>query len=77
MKILGLSFRRFIMDLPRPSKAANIRRLQGLGKKTGSFIIREAIASDIPALAALHAKTWHIVAEDASTNLQIKGMAMA
>ena len=58
MIIPGLSFRRFIMDLPRPSKAANMRRLHRLGERADSFIIREAIASDIPALAALHAKTW-------------------
>lgn len=58
MAILGLSFRRFIMDLPRPSKAANVRRLHRLGEKTESFIIREAIATDIPALATLHVKTW-------------------
>ena len=58
MAILGLPFRRFIMDLPRPSKAANFRRLHRRGEKTESFIIREAIADDIPALAAVHVKTW-------------------
>jgi L-amino acid N-acyltransferase YncA len=58
MGILGLSTRRFIMGLPRPSKAANIRRLRKRGEKAESFIIREATAADIPALAALHVKTW-------------------
>ena len=58
MVTLGLSFRRFIMDLPRPSKATNIRRLHRLGEKTESFIIREAVTADIPALAELHVKTW-------------------
>ena len=56
--MLGLSFRRFIMDLPRPSKATNIRRLRHRGEDPGSFIIREAIVDDIPALAKLHVKTW-------------------
>ena len=46
------------MDIPRPSKAANIRRLSGRGERIESFIIREAIETDIPALAALHVKTW-------------------
>ena len=46
------------MDLPRPSKAANLRRLHKRGEKAESFIIREAVAADIPALAALHVKTW-------------------
>ncbi len=46
------------MDIPRPSKAANIRRLSKHEEKTESFIIREATAEDIPALAALHVKTW-------------------
>lgn len=56
--MFGISFRRFIMDLPRPSKAANLRRLRRRDEKTGSFIIREAVAEDIPALAKLHVKTW-------------------
>jgi GNAT superfamily N-acetyltransferase len=53
-----LAIARFILGLPRPSKAANFRRLRKLGEKVESFIIREAISSDIPALSALHVKTW-------------------
>src|SRR5258705_11413440 len=55
---LRLAIKRFIMDLPRPSKAANMRRLHKRGEKAGSFIVREAVAEDIPALAALHMKAW-------------------
>ncbi len=58
MSRLSLAIKRFIMDLPRPSKAANIRRLNKRGEMTESFIIREANEADIPALSALHVKTW-------------------
>src|SRR5258708_39782569 len=58
MSQLSLAIKRFIMDLPRPSKAANIRRLKKIGEEPGSFSIREATEADIPALAALHVKTW-------------------
>jgi ribosomal protein S18 acetylase RimI-like enzyme len=46
------------MDLPRPSRASNLRRLKRLGEQLSSFTIREAVEADIPALAALHVKTW-------------------
>ena len=58
MSNLRIAIKRFIMDLPRPSKAANRRRLRRRGEKAESFIIREATAADIPALSALHVKTW-------------------
>ena len=58
MSHLSIAIKRFIMDLPRPSKAANMRRLKKQGENAGSFIIREAAEEDIPALAALHVKTW-------------------
>jgi len=53
-----IAIKRFIMDIPGPSKATNIRKLSGRGERIESFIIREAIETDIPALAALHVKTW-------------------
>jgi GNAT superfamily N-acetyltransferase len=55
---LSIAIKRFIMDIPRPSKAANIRKLNRRGERIESFIIWEAIEADIPALAALHVKTW-------------------
>jgi len=58
MSKLTIAIKRFIMDLPRPSKTANMRRLRKRGEKAESFIIREATETDIPALAALHVKTW-------------------
>lgn len=58
MGILGLPFRRFVMGLPRPSRAKNIRRMKRRGENPASFIIRDANNADIPALASLHVKTW-------------------
>ena len=49
---------RFISGLKRPSKTTNARLLRERGENPASFIIREATAEDIPALAALHVKTW-------------------
>jgi hypothetical protein len=50
---------RFVRGLLRPSKAANTRRMQQRGETFASFYIREATAADIPALAALHVRTWN------------------
>ena len=58
MSNLRLAIKRFIMDIPRPSKITNIQRLRKRGEKAESFIIREAAISDIPALSALHVKSW-------------------
>jgi len=58
MSKLSLAVKRFIMDLPRPSKSVNIRKLIKRQEKIESFAIREATEADIPALATLHVKTW-------------------
>jgi L-amino acid N-acyltransferase YncA len=50
---------RFGFGLGRPSKAANTRLLRERGESLESLMIREAKAEDIPALAALHVKTWN------------------
>jgi L-amino acid N-acyltransferase YncA len=50
---------RFLFGLGRPSKAANTRLLRQRGESLESLVIREATAEDIPALAALHVKTWN------------------
>ena len=46
------------MGLKRPSGRRNIRLLSKHGETLSSFIIREAKTDDLPALAALHVKTW-------------------
>jgi L-amino acid N-acyltransferase YncA len=43
----------------RPSKAANQKRLQARGETIDTIRIRELGIEDIPALAAIHVKTWN------------------
>lgn len=50
---------RFILNLRRPTKAANIKLLKQHGEALNSLLIREVTLSDIPALAALHVKAWN------------------
>ncbi|MRG45814.1 GNAT family N-acetyltransferase [Chitinophaga sp. SYP-B3965] len=50
---------RFLNSLSRPSKARNMRLLRERGETPGSFLIREAVTEDVPALAVLHVQTWN------------------
>lgn len=50
---------RFINSLRRPSKKTNRRKLKERGETLDSYKIREATATDIPALSELHVKTWN------------------
>ena len=59
MKNLVNAIARFVFGLRRPSKAANIRLLRARGESLDSLAIREAVREDIPALAALHVRTWN------------------
>ena len=58
MKNFVNAIARIVFGLRRPSKAANRRLLRARGENLESLTIREAIPEDIPALAALHVKTW-------------------
>src|SRR5262245_52829111 len=58
MKNLSTSIKRYVLGLKRPSKKTNLRLLNARGQPLSSLIIREARVEDIPALAALHVKTW-------------------
>ena len=49
---------RFLNGLKRPSKQTNMCLLHERGETVSSFTIREVTEKDIPALAALHVKTW-------------------
>jgi L-amino acid N-acyltransferase YncA len=49
---------RLIAGTRRPSKAVNERALRARGESLESFTIREVVPEDLPALAALHVKTW-------------------
>lgn len=59
MKHLLLEGARTLQALRRPTKAANRRLLAERGETVASLLIRDAAEADIPALADLHAKTWH------------------
>jgi GNAT superfamily N-acetyltransferase len=43
----------------RPTGEANARRLRERGESIDSIIFRDAVATDIPALAELHVTTWN------------------
>lgn len=45
--------------LGRPTRRANLRRMQRRGESPADLRIREATGGDIPALAALHVTTWN------------------
>lgn len=59
MKTVITAVWRFLLGLRAPSKATNRRLLHEQGETVAALAIREATASDIPALAALHVKTWN------------------
>lgn len=50
---------RYLRDLRRPSKATNRRRLLERDETLASLVFRDAVSEDIPALTALHVKTWN------------------
>lgn len=50
---------RFLRNMRRPSKGANLALLRRRGETVGSLGIRDATSSDIPALARLHVTTWN------------------
>jgi len=50
---------RSVRNLNRPSKATNSRLLRARGETAASLVIRDAAASDTPALARLHVTTWN------------------
>lgn len=58
MKHLLDTATRFLLNLKRPSKATNAGLLHARGEAIESLVIREATRDDLPALAALHVKTW-------------------
>jgi ribosomal protein S18 acetylase RimI-like enzyme len=50
---------RSLRNLKRPSGRANARRLRARGETPASFRIRDATASDVPALARLHVTAFN------------------
>lgn len=50
---------RAALSLRRPSPRANARALRARGESLAALTVRDAVAADIPALAALHVATWN------------------
>jgi ribosomal protein S18 acetylase RimI-like enzyme len=48
-----------VLALRRPSARANTRALRARHESLEALALREALSSDIPALAALHVATWN------------------
>lgn len=59
MKRVVVALWRLLAGLSRPSKSANSRLLRERQEAVESFKIRDAIETDIPALARLHVTTWN------------------
>ena len=51
--------KRWISARSRPTGEENARRLRARGESLDSIVCRDAVASDIPALAELHVTTWN------------------
>lgn len=51
--------RRYFDARSRPKGKVNARRLVARGESLQSIVVRDAVASDIPALAELHVTTWN------------------
>ncbi len=59
MKPIFVSFSRYLQNLRRRSRQANLKLLEERGENPDtSFIIREATEKDIVPLSQLHVKTW-------------------
>lgn len=50
---------RWIHARSRPTGVENARKLRERGESLDSIVFRDAVASDIPALAELHVTTWN------------------
>lgn len=59
MKPRIAAVKRWVVSRTRPNRKVNARRLQERGESIGSVVFRDAIATDIPALAELHVTTWN------------------
>jgi len=59
MKPAVVAVVRFVRSLTRPSTTANAKLFRQRGESAASFLIRDAVRADIPALARLHVTTWN------------------
>ena len=59
LKAVGFRTIRRVLALRRPSGRANTRALLARQESLEALTLRDAVTSDIPALAALHVATWN------------------
>jgi len=59
LKAAGFLTIRRVLALRRPSGRANTRGLRARQESLEALTLRDAVTSDIPALAALHVATWN------------------
>lgn len=59
LRATGFRIARRILSLRRPSARANARALAARRESLDTLTLREAVAQDIPTLAALHVATWN------------------
>ena len=59
LKAAGFLTIRRVLALGRPSGRANTRGLRARQESLEALTLRDAVTSDIPALAALHVATWN------------------
>ena len=59
MRKLVTSFKRFLLSLRRPSKAANLQLMKQRGETIDSFVVREARPEDLPVLVDVHVTAWN------------------
>jgi len=59
LKAVGFRTIRRVLALRRPSGRANTRALRAAQESLEALTLRDAVTSDIPALAALHVATWN------------------
>ncbi len=59
LRAMGFRTFRTVLALRRPSPRSNARALRMRQESLEGLTLRDAVASDIPALAALHVVTWN------------------
>ena len=59
LKAAAFRTTRRVLSLRRPSSRSNTRALRDRQESLEALTLREAVISDIPALAALHVATWN------------------
>lgn len=77
MRILVARLIRRLAALRRSTAAENARTLAARGESAEGLTVRAATADDIPALAALHVRTWHATYADLTLTRRVRSPTLA